>query len=81
MAKIKRIYFNGVLTYSMTIRDAIIDNDTKKTLTVRLRELESASQSGVISIDVEDIKKIINGEDISNQFFGISALAYKKAKN
>ena len=81
MAKIKRIYFNGVLTYPMTITDAIIDNDTKKTLTVRLRELESASQSGVISIDVEDIKKIINGEDISNQFFGISALAYKKAKN
>ena len=78
MARIKRIYFNDVLTYPMTITDAIIDNDTQKILTVRLRELESVSQTGVISIDAEDIKKIINGQDISNQFFGISALAYKK---
>lgn len=66
MARIKRIYFNGVLTYPMTITDAIIDNDTNKTLTVRLHELESIAQSGVVSINVEDIEKIINGEDISN---------------
>lgn len=66
MARIKRIYFNGVLTYPMTITDAIIDNNTNKTLTVRLHELESIAQSGVVSINVEDIEKIINGEDISN---------------
>ena len=66
MARIKRIYFNGVLTYPMTITDAIIDNDTNKTLTVRLHELESIAQSGVVSINVEDIEKIINGKDISN---------------
>lgn len=81
MAKIKRIYFNNVLTYPMTITDAVIDNSTNKTLTVRLREFETTFHPHMVPIDADDIEKIINGEDISNQFFAISALAYKKAKN
>ena len=43
--KIKRICFNDVLTYPMTITDTVIDNDTNKTLTVRLHELEATFQS------------------------------------
>jgi hypothetical protein len=60
MAKIKRIFFNGVLTYPMTITDAIIDTKTNKPLTVRLDELEDAVISGVVAIPIEDIENLIN---------------------
>lgn len=59
MAKIKRIFFNSVLTYPMTITDAIIDTKTNTVLTTRLENIETAVATGTEPIDQADIKKLI----------------------
>ena len=59
MAYVKRIYYDGVLVYPLTITDAVVDHKTKEQLSVTLKRLQSTSY-GII--EEQTIKQIINDE-------------------
>lgn len=59
MAYVKRIYYDGVLVYPLTITDAVINPKTKEQLSVTLERLQATSY-GII--EDETIKQMINDE-------------------
>lgn len=59
MAYVKRIYYNGVLVYPLTITDAVVDHETKEQLSVTLKRLQATSY-GII--ENETIKQMIDDE-------------------
>lgn len=59
MAYIKRIYYDGVLVYPLTITDAVVDHKTKEQLSVTLKRLQATSY-GII--ENETIKQMIDNE-------------------
>ena len=60
MAYVKRIYYDGVLVYPLTIMDAVVDHKTKEQLSVTLKRLQSTSY-GII--EEQTIKQMINDEN------------------
>lgn len=60
MAYVKRIYYDGVLVYPLTITDAVVDHETKEQLSVTLKRLQSTSY-GII--EEQTIKQMINDEN------------------
>lgn len=59
MAYVKRIYYDGVLVYPLTITDAVVDHETKEQLSVTLKRLQATSY-GII--EEQTIKQMINDE-------------------
>ena len=59
MAYVKRIYYDGVLVYPLTITDAVIDHETKEQLSVTLKRLQATSY-GII--EKQTIKQMIDDE-------------------
>lgn len=59
MAYVKRIYYDGVLVYPLTITDAVVDHETKEQLSVTLKRLQATSY-GII--ENETIKQMIDDE-------------------
>lgn len=59
MAYVKRIYYDGVLVYPLTITDAVVDHETKEQLSVTLKRLQATSY-GII--EKETIKQMIDDE-------------------
>ena len=59
MAYVKRIYYDGVLVYTLTITDAVVDHETKEQLSVTLKRLQATSY-GII--ENETIKQMIDDE-------------------
>ena len=59
MAYVKRIYYDGVLVYPLTITDAVINPKTKEQLSVTLERLQATSY-GII--EEQTIKQMINDE-------------------
>lgn len=59
MAYVKRIYYDGVLVYPLTITDAVVDHETKEQLSVTLKRLQATSY-GII--ENETIKQMIDNE-------------------
>lgn len=59
MAYVKRIYYDGVLVYPLTITDAVVDHETKEQLSVTLKRLQATSY-GII--EDQTIKQMINDE-------------------
>lgn len=59
MAYVKRIYYDGVLVYPLTITDAVVDHETKEQLSVTLKRLQSTSY-GII--EEQTIKQMIDDE-------------------
>lgn len=57
MAYVKRIYYDGVLVYPLTITDAVINPKTKEQLSVTLKRLQATSY-GII--EEQTIKQMIN---------------------
>lgn len=62
MAYVKRIYYDGVLVYPLTITDAVVDHETKEQLSVTLKRLQATSY-GII--ENETIKQMIDDESSS----------------
>lgn len=60
MAYVKRIYYDGVLVYPLTITDAVVDHETKEQLSVTLKRLQATSY-GII--EKQTIKQMINDEN------------------
>ena len=60
MAYVKRIYYDGVLVYPLTITDAVVDHETKEQLSVTLKRLQTTSY-GII--EEQTIKQMINDEN------------------
>ncbi len=60
MAYVKRIYYDGVLVYPLTITDAVINPKTKEQLSVTLERLQATSY-GII--EDQTIKQMINDEN------------------
>ena len=60
MAYVKRIYYDGVLVYPLTITDAVVDHETKEQLSVTLKRLQRTSY-GII--EEQTIKQMINDEN------------------
>lgn len=60
MAYVKRIYYDGVLVYPLTITDAVINPKTKEQLPVTLERLQATSY-GII--EEQTIKQMINDEN------------------
>ena len=60
MAYVKRIYYDGVLVYPLTITDAVINPKTKEQLSVTLERLQATSY-GII--EEQTIKQMINDEN------------------
>ena len=60
MAYVKRIYYDGVLVYPLTITDAVVDHETKEQLSATLKRLQSTSY-GII--EEQTIKQMINDEN------------------
>ncbi len=59
MAYVKRIYYDGVLVYPLTITDAVVDHETKEQLSVTLKRLQATSY-GII--EKQTIKQMIDDE-------------------
>ena len=59
MAYVKRIYYDGVLVYPLTITDSVVDHETKEQLSVTLKRLQATSY-GII--EDQTIKQMINDE-------------------
>ena len=64
MAYVKRIYYDGVLVYPLTITDAVINPKTKEQLSVTLERLQATSY-GIM--DEQTIKHIISNESSTNR--------------
>ena len=60
MAYVKRIYYDGVLVYPLTITDSVVDHETKEQLSVTLKRLQATSY-GII--EEQTIKQMINDEN------------------
>lgn len=60
MAYVKRIYYDGVLVYPLTITDAVVDHETKEQLSVTIKRLQATSY-GII--EEQTIKQMINDEN------------------
>ncbi len=59
MAYVKRIFYDGVLVYPLTITDAVVDHETKEQLSVTLKRLQATSY-GII--EKQTIKQMIDDE-------------------
>lgn len=57
MANVKRVYYDGVLIYPLTVTDAVINAETKEQLSSTLKRLEATSYDAITEQEIRDLMK------------------------
>lgn len=57
MANVKRVYYDGVLVYPLTVTDAVINAETKEQLSSTLKRLEAISYDAITEQEIRDLMK------------------------